>query len=501
MIKVSHRIGGMIILGLLVIGCGIISACENNPVKQVYSAPPNNPPIADFQILPVTGTTESWFVVDASASTDPDDPDDYLRYQWNWDYEPGRHGFGDLKPSPIDSHQYFIEGVHSIRLQVTDPGGNTSVCDRSVQVAGRSRWILSIGTENTYFTNKSSAAIGDDGTVYVGSGDSGLYAISPAGEIIWKVLTGGQIDASPAVSDDGSIIFGSTDSNIYAVSPDGSVKWTFKTAGEVDGSPGIGPDGTIYIASDNGFLYALDPSGQGKWVYLIGNSTRGHNQNSPAIGSDGTIYIGNRRGRFYAISPEGDLEWEYETGGYQISSPALDADGTIYAKAARFSEDDFVFALTSTGQLLWQTDIPHTQSTSTNSSPAIGLDGTLYVGGYDTHVYALNPDGTILWTYPAQRWISSSPAVGADGTVYIGTTDHGGPSTLLALNPDGSLLWEYHARGEFESSPALVSGSLYALDDAGYFYAIEIDSDGLADSPWPKYRGNARNTGYRYQDQ
>ena len=368
MIKLSHKIDGMIVLGPLIVGCGIISACENNPAKQVYSAPPNDPPIADFQVLPETGTTESWFIVDASASTDPDDPEDYLRYQWNWDYEPGRHGFGDLKSSPIDSHQYLIEGSHSIRLQVTDPGGNTSVCDGSVQVSGRSRWILSIGTENTYFTNISSAAIGDDGTIYVGSGDSGLYAISPAGEIIWKVLTGGQVDTSPAIGDDGTVVFGSSDSYVYAVSLDGLVKWTFMTGGEVNGSPGIGPDGTIYIASDNGLLYAINPQGHVQWMYPIDYSSSSRHQNSPAIGSDGTVYIGSRRGRFYAISPEGDLEWEYETGGYRISSPAIGADGTIYAKAKRFPEDDFVFALTGYGQLLWQTDIPHIQSTKTNSS-------------------------------------------------------------------------------------------------------------------------------------
>ncbi len=144
----SARIGGMIVPGLLMVGCGLLSACENNPAKNIYSAPPNDPPTADFQVLPATGTTDTWFIVDASASTDPDDPDEYLRFQWSWDYEPGQYGWGNPAPSPIDSHQYLIEGVHAIRLWVMDPGGNTGVCDRLVQVSGSSRRIEPAETVN-----------------------------------------------------------------------------------------------------------------------------------------------------------------------------------------------------------------------------------------------------------------------------------------------------------------------------------------------------------------
>ena len=31
------------------------------------------------------------------------------------------------------------------------------------------------------------------------------------------------------------------------------------------------------------------------------------------------------------------------------------------------------------------------------SSPAIGKDGTIYIGCYDDHLYAMNPDGTLKW--------------------------------------------------------------------------------------------------------
>jgi hypothetical protein len=88
------------------------------------------------------------------------------------------------------------------------------------------------------------------------------------------------------------------------------------------------------------------------------------------------------------------------------------------------------------------------------SSPAIGADGTVYVGSYDTKVYALDgATGQKRWEFTTGDWVYSSPAIGADGTVYVGSDDN----------------------------------KVYAL------YTGSVG--GLAQSPWPKFRGDARNTG------
>jgi len=56
------------------------------------------------------------------------------------------------------------------------------------------------------------------------------------------------------------------------------------------------------------------------------------------------------------------------------------------------------------------------------SSPAIGADGTIYVGSYDFNLYAINPDGTQKWAFPTGGMpVASSPAIGADGTIYVGS--------------------------------------------------------------------------------
>jgi len=55
----------------------------------------------------------------------------------------------------------------------------------------------------------------------------------------------------------------------------------------------------------------------------------------------------------------------------------------------------------------------------TVSSPAIGADGTIYVGYGGTGIadlYAINPDGTEKWAFITGELLTS-PAIGADGTI------------------------------------------------------------------------------------
>lgn len=110
----------------------------------------------------------------------------------------------------------------------------------------------------------SSPAIGEDGTVYIGSEDQNLYAISPDGTLRWKFPTGDRVISSPAIAQDGTIYIGSEDFNLYAINPNGTLKWKFATSGRVQSSPSIGPDG-IYVGSNDGFLYAIKLDGTLRW--------------------------------------------------------------------------------------------------------------------------------------------------------------------------------------------------------------------------------------------
>ncbi|MGH7778409.1 MAG: PQQ-binding-like beta-propeller repeat protein [Candidatus Binataceae bacterium] len=60
------------------------------------------------------------------------------------------------------------------------------------------------------------------------------------------------------------------------------------------------------------------------------------------------------------------------------------------------------------------------------SSPAIGADGTIFVGTENDSLYALTDNGasaTEKWAFPTGSSVLSSPAIGPDGTIYFGSGD------------------------------------------------------------------------------
>jgi outer membrane protein assembly factor BamB len=157
----------------------------------------------------------------------------------------------------------------------------------------------------------------------------------------------------------------------------------------------------------------------------------------------------------FAAAQTNNLRWNCPLGdGVSYSSPAIGADGTVYVGC----EDYSLYAVTPAGDVDWS----YETGGSIESSPAIGLDGTIYFGSYDAYFYALNPNGTLRWRYalgePDWHWVRSSPAIAPDGTVYVGGTD----SYLYAFEPGGTLLWRYFAGGPVDPGIAVSpEGTVY----------------------------------------
>ncbi len=75
-------------------------------------------------------------------------------------------------------------------------------------------------------------------------------------------------------------------------------------------------------------------------------------------------------------------------------------------------------------------------------------------------------------------------------------------NNLYAINPaDHSIKWYCYTDKEIQSPPAIGSdGTIYVTTAGGELFAVEGNSGGLADTPWPKFHNNAKNTGYRIFD-
>jgi len=201
----------------------------------------------------------------------------------------------------------------------------------------------------------------------------------------------------------------------------------------------------------------------------------------------------------YGAGKPGTLKWSYETGDMVRSSPAIGHDGTIYVG----SWDGNLYAFNPDGTRKW---FYYTYG-PIESYPAIGADGTIYVGGLDNMFHAVNPDGNGKWVFLTGGAIYSSPAIGADGNIYVGSVD----KNLYAFNPDGSLKWTYTTGDIIRSSPAVGSDgtiyvgswdhNLHAVNPDGtlkWTYATKnvVDSSPAIDSDGTIYVGSQDNNLY-----
>jgi outer membrane protein assembly factor BamB len=115
----------------------------------------------------------------------------------------------------------------------------------------------------------SSPMLGPDGTIYVGTRTCTFCALNPAdGSVKWSYSTGGDVDSTAAISDNGRVYVSSSDGLLYAfeanpADPQNVVPaWTFAFGGgepASESSPAIGPDGRLYVGSNNGCLFAVRP--------------------------------------------------------------------------------------------------------------------------------------------------------------------------------------------------------------------------------------------------
>lgn len=360
--------------------------------------------------------------------------------------------------------------TYSYRVSACDAAANCSIQSSSFS-AITARWTYTTGG---YIS--ASPAIGTDGTIYIGSQDTKLYAINPNGSKKWEFNASSYVVSSPAIGADGTIYVGSYDQKLYAINPDGTPKWNFTTGNVINASPAVAADGTIYVGSDK--LYAVNPNGTQKWVFALA----GWSGTSPAIATDGTIYL-TGSAVIYAVNPNGTQKWTFSSTHPLESSPAIGGDGTIYLE-----NDGYRFyAINPDGTQKWLLYPP-----GSHSSPAIGTDGTIYVG-CGSQLCAINPNGTMKWqsaTPLTGGFVYSSPAIGTDGTIYVG----GPGNTFYALDQNGNKKWEF-LTGSVTGAPSIgADGTVYVGSSNGTLYAIYGDTP-LATSSWPKFRHNLQNTG------
>jgi len=453
-------------------------------VRVVVRRPPNAPAVPTG---PDRGGQDSSYTF-TSATFHPDSITVAIRFAWDDGDTSGWSALVTSGESVAMSHVWTVADTYAVTAQAKNTGDALSLWSAPHSIIIRPPdtlriWRFQIATGDGIYSY-SSPAIGQDGAIYVGSSDNSVYAVNADGTLRWRYVTTGPVRSSPAIATDGTVYVGSA-SGLYALDPNGVLKWRYLTEGSVRSSPAIAADGTIYVGSSDDHLYAFNPDGTLKWSYLTGGTIT----SSPVVAADGTIYFGSFDNYFYALNPDSTLKWRIDLlVNTNYASAAIGSDGTVYCGSDLNRLTESFRALNPDGTLMWSTSA----GGDVRSAPAIAADGTIYIGAQDNYLHALNPDSSLKWSYQTGGdIIYSSPAIGSDATVYVGSEDN----HLYALNPDGTLKWRYETDGDVRTAPTIASdGTVYFASHDGYLYALK-GSGALADTPWPKFHHDTKNTG------
>jgi outer membrane protein assembly factor BamB len=281
----------------------------------------------------------------------------------------------------------------------------------------------------------------------------------------------------------------------------------------------------LYVGAADG-LYALDP--------LTGAAITGWEEpashdcavkSSPAVDPilapwDGTVYFGTQCSTFVAYNPDKTEKWSYPTTGWVDSSPArfsFDTGEDLVVFGVGGIETGRVVCLNAgDGSLKWE--YVGTGDTAIgggcNSSPAIGSDGSVYVGCDDGKLWGFDGlTGELKAGFPVfvhnqptatstlVEGCSPTTAPAAEGGDYIFMTSHSDTGNIYVFKDDGTEV-KGGTLPDGNSSPTLTADSTYLLH-TGYFlgaytvlgnlewYAVLDDTeyDWISSSPTIGYDG------------
>ncbi|MEW5570394.1 PQQ-binding-like beta-propeller repeat protein [Rossellomorea marisflavi] len=171
---------------------------------------------------------------------------------------------------------------------------------------------------------------------------------------------------------------------------------------------------------------------------------------------------------------------QYEKGNYNhlADSPY----GTNWNRNSPFNSSNI-------NKVKWTYELQENTITQFAGDPAIGEDGTIYIGNQTKTLYAFNRDGSIKWKLQDMIYFTS-PIIGKDNTIY---TAYG---QLNAINPDGTIKWKTNVTNANFSTPVIGDdGTIYATSQGSNTRFLYVfNSDGSL-----KWKGNT-DLGYNNQN-
>jgi outer membrane protein assembly factor BamB len=347
LIKSSSRLLpalGLLLLGLVLAGCGSVPVAENWPGLSLEGD----------MLYAISGMPQKVYLIDAEtgqqrATFMPQDVENGI-YYWSPVTVGGGTafvGFGDT--------QNLTAGLYAFDPQTGQelwhlPADNLilpapTYVDGIVYFGDSDGRVYAVDVETRSFKPGWSfdadeaiwaSPLVDGDRVYVASMDHQLYALdADTGEVIWSTDVGGAMAAAPTLDAEAGILYvGAFDGRVHALRAD--------TGERVDGldfqaenwiwSEVLQADGRLYTTSLDGRLYALDPeTGAVLPPYPFDARTTGGADTairSAPVPAGESIVFGTSVGRVVAVR-DGVQQWSWPSGQPEAAihtTPVVDGD-------------------------------------------------------------------------------------------------------------------------------------------------------------------------------
>ena len=274
-------------------------------------------------------------------------------------------------------------------------------------------------------------------------------------------------------------------------------------------TPTIDKNGNLLIGTANGVI-SLDPNGTVRWTFdecvLSGGPAPtpspipvpvGSVSSSPAVTAGGTIVFGSdatdtRPGYLFAVEERGttvECNWVLQPSAGPASgiksSAALQIDALDLSLSSVFvgGNDGRLLAVNSDGTVRWSVLSDATTSAIT-STPAVDINSNIYITSADGFLSAVEFGGRLLWRFP----VGVSPAAPLLPSPAVSTTVYaiGSAASLFAVNPNGTQKWQFTPPNPTSGSPAYLSetfnqGASNVVDTIVYVVDTQGTAYGLRD--------------------
>ena len=275
-----------------------------------------------------------------------------------------------------------------------------------------------------------------NGQLIIGSYDNVLYSInSENGNKNWEFAQAQNRYIGGALATVDGIFAPNTNNRMFALTSDGGLRWTLET--DNPNWAKLGTDSQcecIYLASMDHSIYSINPeTGQ---VYWNTGELGGALVGTPAISEDGkTLYVGTFGNEMIAISAEnGNVIWRAPTDGWVWSGPALHSDRLYFGDL-----NGYFYALDAqNGTKVWE--LTAEEIDGPISGTPLVWEESIYFVTEDGTVYAVNLEGTPIWSQTIDGKLYTSPAAVGELILVASTNTE---NLLNAFTTDGAKRWTF----------------------------------------------------------